>query len=84
MSIVINMEKAKDIWREKWRGARKPLLEDLDVQFMRAVESGDTTEQNKVASEKQALRDVTLTDLSSTETTDDIKQIWPTILGDQS
>lgn len=78
------MEKAKDIWRERWRDARAPLLQDLDIQFMRAVESGDTTEQNRVASEKQALRDVTLTDLSSTETPDDIKQIWPNILGDQS
>ena len=83
MSIVVNMEKAKDIWREKWRGAHKPLLEDLDVQFMRAVESGNTTEQNKIASEKQALRDVTLTDLSTAETPTDIRQIWPTILGDR-
>ena len=81
MSIKINMDKAKDIWRNQWRSARGPLLEQLDVDFMRAVESGDSAKQTAVADEKQALRDVTDTDLSGVATTNDIKQVWPDVLG---
>jgi hypothetical protein len=81
MSIKINMDKAKDIWRNQWRTARGPLLEQLDVDFMRAVESGDSAKQTAVADEKQALRDVTDTDLSGVATTNDIKQVWPDVLG---
>jgi hypothetical protein len=41
MSISINIDKAKNIWKDKWREARKPLLNALDVEFVRALESGD-------------------------------------------
>jgi len=59
MSIGINIDKAKDIKRDQFRIARKPLLEALDVAFMRAVEQGDTAAQASIAAQKQALRDVT-------------------------
>lgn len=55
--IVINMTKAREIKREQIRAQRVPLLADLDVQFMRAVESGDSAEQARIAAEKQRLRD---------------------------
>lgn len=59
MSIGINIDKAKDIKRDHFRSARKPLLEALDVAFVRALESGDAAAQASIAAEKQALRDVT-------------------------
>lgn len=83
MSIQVNMNKAKDIWRDKWRNARNPLLADLDVEFMRAVESGDTAKQTEVATKKQELRDVTSTDINNIETADHLKEIWPECLGDK-
>ena len=83
MSIKVNINKAKDIWRDKWRQAREPLLKDLDVEFMRATELNDTSKQAEVAAKKQALRDITDTDLSGADTAADIKQVWPTVLGDQ-
>ena len=53
--ISVNMEKAKDIWRDKIRDARKPELAKLDAAFMKALETGaDTTE---IVAAKQALRD---------------------------
>jgi hypothetical protein len=58
-AISVNLSKAKDIHRERLRMERKPLLEVLDVQFMRAVESGDVTKQQEVAAQKQKLRDLT-------------------------
>ena len=55
--ITIDIEKAKEIVREKLRLDRKPLLEAQDVLFQRALETGaDTTD---IVAEKQRLRDIT-------------------------
>ncbi len=72
MSITINMNKAKDITKERLRIERKPLLEEQDVLFMQAQESGaDTT---AIVAEKQRLRDITnLAD--SCTTTDELKAL---------
>ena len=79
MSILINIDKAKDIWKDKWRDARKPLLETLDVEFVRALELGDAVKQSEIALKKQALRDVTKTPINAT-TPDEIKSVWPSPL----
>lgn len=80
--ITINLDKAKEIQKNRWRTARKPILEKLDTQFMRAVETGDTTKQQQIATQKQALRDVTTTDLSSVTTPEELKNVWPSILNE--
>lgn len=55
MAIVININKAKDITKNKLRVERQPKLEALDVAFQRAMESGaDITD---IANKKQLLRD---------------------------
>jgi len=46
---------------------------------MRAVESGNTALQKEIAAKKQALRDVTKTELPNT--LEEIKATWPEILG---
>jgi hypothetical protein len=43
MAITINLNKAKDITKDKLRAERAPLLQALDVQFQRALESGSDT-----------------------------------------
>jgi CO dehydrogenase/acetyl-CoA synthase alpha subunit len=75
----VNLEKAKAIHKDKWRAARKPKLEKLDIDFMRAVELGDAQKQSEIAAQKQALRDVTETPLDGT-TLEEIKAVWPAIL----
>ena len=55
--ITVNINKAKDITKDRLREERKPLLEAQDVAFQRALESGaDTT---AIVAEKQRLRDIT-------------------------
>jgi len=78
--IKINIEKAKQIWLDKFRIARKPILEQLDVDFMRALEKGDTNLQKKISSKKQLLRDITKTKLP--DSLEGIKNAWPEILGE--
>jgi hypothetical protein len=74
-----NIDKAKEIWLEHYRRARTPLLEKLDLEYMRADEAGNLELKKEIASKKQALRDVTKTDLPNT--LEEIKSTWPEILG---
>jgi hypothetical protein len=77
--IIVNPDKAKAIWKDKWREARKPLLATLDIEFMKAVETDDTEKQAEIALKKQALRDVTNTEINGS-TPEEIKSVWPDIL----
>ena len=55
--IVINVDKAKEITKERLRAERAPLLQAQDVAFQRALEEGADTAA--IVAEKQRLRDVT-------------------------
>lgn len=59
MSIIINIKKAKAIKLDQFRLEREPMLESLDLAYMRAIEAGDVAEQERVKAKKQALRDIT-------------------------
>lgn len=56
-TIDIHPEKAKEIKLNVFRELRKPLLESLDVEFVRALEKGEDT--TAISAKKQALRDIT-------------------------
>lgn len=55
--ITVNLDKAKQITKDKIRKTRKPRLEAQDVVFQRALESGEDT--TAIVAEKQRLRDLT-------------------------
>jgi len=57
MPLTVNLDKAKVITKDRLRMERKPLLEEQDVAFMRATESGEPT--TSIVTEKQGLRDIT-------------------------
>src|SRR3989344_1071954 len=57
--IKVDIAKAKEIHKEKLRMARAPLLDELDVAYMRADEAGNEKLKAKITSQKQALRDIT-------------------------
>ena len=81
MSISINMAKARELHKVKIREARKPLLESLDIDFQKALEtSADTT---SIVSKKQALRDAPAdSGIGSAADTAALKAQWNTaILG---
>lgn len=59
MPIVVNMQKAVEIKKDMVRAERAPTLAALDMEMMRAIESGDTKKQAEIAARKQALRDAT-------------------------
>ena len=55
--ITINLEKAKEITKDRLRAERTPLLQAQDVAFQRALESNADTVA--IVAEKQRLRDIT-------------------------
>jgi hypothetical protein len=71
--IKINLDKAKEIHKNTVRGARAPKFQELDVQFQRALETGEST--TDIVAQKQALRDATkLPD--SIESVEELKSHW--------
>ena len=79
--INVNMDKAREIKKDMIREERNPKLAALDVDFMRAVEQGDTDLQATISAKKQALRDATDDPaIASATTPDELKAVVPTAL----
>ena len=55
--ITININKAKDITKDRLRAERKPLLETLDIQMLRNFSNQELL--NEIETKKQVLRDAT-------------------------
>ena len=75
------MDKARDFHKSKIREKRKPLLEALDIEFIRALETGADT--STIVSKKNALRDATASaGISDATSIAELKAQWDTdILG---
>jgi len=72
MGITVNLDKAKEITKTRLRFERAPLLQKLDVDFQRTLETGADT--SAIVAEKQRLRDITkLAD--EAQTVDELKAI---------
>lgn len=81
MGFGIDMAKAKEIHRTNIREAREPLLQALDVDFQKALESSSST--SDIVAKKVALRDAPADSaIDSATTADELKAQWNTsILG---
>jgi hypothetical protein len=77
--ISEDLTTAKKIFADKVREARGPLLEALDTDYMKALEtSADTT---AIVASKQALRDAPAAG-DSASTMAELKAAWPSCCGD--
>jgi len=81
--ISEDLTKAKEIFADKVREARKPLLEALDTDYMKALEDGDTAAQSAIATVKQALRDApAAAAIDAASNIAELKAAWPAACGD--
>jgi len=71
MPRIINIDKAKDITKDRLRIERKPLLEEQDILFMKAQEANEDT--TTIVAEKQRLRDIT-NQVDSMTTIEELKE----------
>ena len=78
-AVDIDMAAVRDIHRENLRQARKPLLDALDVDYMKALEQGGDTAA--IAAQKQVLRDVTADPrIDAAATPDELKALTLDVL----
>ena len=55
--ITEDLATAKTMFKDKIREVRTPLLAELDVEYMKALEAGNSSAQTTAKNSKQALRD---------------------------
>ena len=82
--ISEDMTKAKEIFKDKIREVRTPLLEAEDVVYMKALEADDSSAKTASVNKKKALRDAPAAKaISDADTIAKLKAAWDTsVLGD--
>jgi hypothetical protein len=81
-----DLSAAKEIFRDKVKEARTPLLASEDVAFMMALENNDSKAKAASVAKKKALRDATKASaIDAASSIDELKAAWDTsVLGDSS
>jgi phosphotransferase system IIA component len=78
--IIIDIHKAKEVWKNKIRQARTSALAKLDIDFIKAQEQSlDTT---SIVADKQTLRDLP-NEVDTANSIEEIKAVWNNMLGDK-
>lgn len=73
--VKLNVSKAKEIQKNRWRALRKTRFAELDTAYLVSLEQKGTTLKNKIVALKAELRNVTETDLP--DDFEGIKNTWP-------
>jgi phosphotransferase system IIA component len=75
--IIIDINKAKEVWKDKIRQARTSALAKLDIDFIKAQEQSlDTT---SIVADKQTLRDLP-SQVDTANSIEEIKAVWNSLL----
>lgn len=77
-SFDIDINVSKELQLFRYREARLPLLQKLDIEYMKADENGNVELKQHIASKKQELRDITTIVLP--DTLEELNGFWPEIL----
>ena len=82
--ISEDLTKSKEIFKDKIREVRKPLLDAEDVVYMKALEADDAEAKAASVTKKTALRDAPAASaITSASTITELKAAWDTsVLGD--
>ena len=78
--ITIDINKAKEVWKEKIRQARTSVLAKLDIDFIKAQEQGNDT--TSIVADKNTLRDLP-NQVDTANSIEEIKAVWNDLLGDK-
>ena len=79
--ITEDLATAKTIFKEKIREVRRPLLEEQDVLYMKALEDDDSSAQTTIKNKKKSLRDAPAASaIDDADTIEKLKAAWDTSL----
>lgn len=76
-----NLEKCKAILKDRFRQFREVRFKELTAEEEQARGKNDNAKLADIEAKRQQLRDVTAIDLSGITDRQQLKQIWPTVLG---
>lgn len=77
MSFLFSESKAKGIFLQQFRKFREQKLIDLDVQYMKALESNDTGSQQTIVNDKEELRNFpTTVNNTSVTSKQELQNMW--------
>lgn len=80
--FTYNPTRALEVLKAEIRRKRIILFNELDVQYMRALEAGNTQLQNQIVSQKELLRNLTDISIDGVTTREELIALWPeNILG---
>jgi len=75
--ITEDLNIAKEIFKDKIREVRKPLLDAEDIVYMKALEADDASAKSASVARKQALRDAPANSaIDSATTISELKAAW--------
>ena len=79
MSKFLHKERAISNFLSKFKLERKNKFSELDIEFMKSLETGDSVRQAEITSQKNILRDFpsTITE-DSFSTLEELRGMWPT------
>ena len=78
-TISEDVTKAKEIFKDKIRTVRQPLLDAEDVVYMKALEASDSSAQTASIAKKKKLRDApAATAINNADTIAKLKAAWDT------
>jgi hypothetical protein len=75
--FTYDTNKALEMLKSKIRIKRAKLFNDLDVQYMRALEMGNTTLQSEIVEKKEILRNLTDISIDGVTSRDELIALWP-------
>ena len=79
--ITVDINKAKELWKNKIRHFRISALQKLDIEFIRATEQNLDT--SSIVANKQILRDLP-NQVDTANSINEIKAVWNNLLGDNN
>ena len=81
--IIIDMTKAKEMWKDKIRKAREPKLKEQDVRYMRALEAD--SDVSVIVQIKEQLRNYpNKVEIEQATNVEELREIWDNdLLGDK-
>lgn len=81
VTLSVDMPKARVIHMDRIRRARKPELERLDVEWMRAMGKKDQAAADTFEAQREALRQIPqVFDLNMATTPEELRSMWPASL----
>lgn len=75
--FTFNKNSALEYMKHTIRNKRAKLFPELDTQFMKALESGNTTLQAEIVAKKEILRNITDINIDNVTTRDELIELWP-------